>query len=103
MDIQQFYKLAGKGVDPSQEDIQSLKAFVDEYPYSQTGIFTYMKSVYLFEPESFQEELGKLSIFVNDRKALFYYILSDEYGSFFRQTGKEEVSEDKTSLLQSSG
>jgi hypothetical protein len=40
-----------------------------------------------------------LSIFVNDRKALFYYILSDEYDSFFRQTGKNEVSEDKTGLL----
>lgn len=99
MDIQQFYKLTEKGVNPSQEDIQPLRAFVEEYPYSQTGIFTYLKSVYLFESESFQEELGKLSIFVNDRKALFYYILSDEYDSFFRQTGKNEVSEDKTSLL----
>ena len=99
MDIQRFYKLTEPGVNPSQEDIQPLKAFVEEYPYSQTGIFAYLKSVYLFDNENFQGELGDLSVFVNDRKALFYYILSDEYSSFFRQTGKSEVSEDKTSML----
>ncbi|MDR1881931.1 MAG: hypothetical protein LBR26_04020 [Prevotella sp.] len=76
-----------------------MKTFIEEHPYFQAGIFAYLKSVYLFSGDDFQEELGKLSIFVNDRKALFYYILSDEYDSFFHQTGKKEISVDKTGLL----
>ncbi|WP_029903805.1 hypothetical protein [Prevotella sp. 10(H)] len=99
MDIQQLYKLTEKGENPSMADIHPLKDLVEEYPYFQTGIFTYLKALYLFDNEQFDEELKRLSIFVNDRKALFYYIFSDEYDKFFEQTGKKEVSEDKTSQL----
>lgn len=99
MDAQQFHQLLDKGNNPNSSDISFLKALVEEYPYFQTGIFTYLKALYLYQYDGFEEELEHLSIFVNNRKALFYYILSDEYSRFLEKTGKNDVDEDKTNIL----
>lgn len=99
MDIEQLYKIVKKEESLTEADIYELRKLVDEYPYFQAVVFAYIKSLYLFENDSFERELKRLSIFVNDRRALFYYIFSDEYDRFFRETGKTEVAEDKTSLL----
>lgn len=99
MDAQQLHQLLDKGNNPNSSDISSLKAMVEEYPYFQAGIFTYLKALYLYKYEGFEGELEHLSIFVNNRKALFYYILSDEYNRFFEKTGKNNVDEDKTNIL----
>ncbi|MDH6308333.1 hypothetical protein M2451_001044 [Dysgonomonas sp. PFB1-18] len=99
MDIQQIHSFATKQANPGVPDISALKALVDEYPYFQTGIFTYLKAMYSLDNENFDCELRRLSIFVADRQALFYYILSEEYDRFFRQTGKTAIKEDKTSVL----
>ncbi len=99
MDIEYIYQLTQKGINPNKEDIYLLEDLVKKYPYFQTGIFTYLKAIYSFENENFEKELENLSIFVSDRKALFYYIFNDEYDRFFQQTGKTEIREDKTSRL----
>ncbi len=99
MDIQQLHSFASKQVNPVVSDIPDLKALVDEHPYFQSGIFAYLKAMYSLDNENFDSELRRLSIFVADRQALFYYILSEEYDRFFRQTGKIAIKEDKTSVL----
>lgn len=99
MDIRQIYKIVEKKVVPKTADIESLRSIVEEYPYFQTGIFAYLKSVYLHDNRLFGEELKKYSIFVADRKALFFYIMSEEYEMFFANTSKKELNEDKTNIL----
>lgn len=99
MDIQLFNQLVDNSKVPSDSEIAGLKNIVDEYPYFQIGIFTYLKSLFLYNNDEYKSELTRLAIFVNDRKALFYYILSEEYDQFFTHTGKKEISEDKTSIL----
>ncbi|MDU1889136.1 MAG: hypothetical protein E6767_00480 [Dysgonomonas sp.] len=99
MDIQELYQLIKKDKSPDIEDVESLGKLVEEYPYFQAAIFAYLKAVYMHKSIAFKDELTKFSIFINDRRALFYYIFSEEYDLFFKETGKTEVAEDKTSLL----
>ncbi|MBK5721523.1 hypothetical protein JGH11_11630 [Dysgonomonas sp. Marseille-P4677] len=99
MNIQHLYQIIRKEIEPANTDIISLKNMIREYPYFQAGIFAYLKALYLFDNNKFEEELKQQSIAVNDRKALFYYIFSNEYDHFFRNTGKEVISDDRTSLL----
>ncbi|NDV79884.1 hypothetical protein [Dysgonomonas sp. 511] len=80
-------------------DIPALEKMAGKCPYFQAIIFTYLKALYMFDYSKFEEELRRKSIFVGDRKALYYYILSEEYNAYFQKTGKEEISSDKTSLL----
>ncbi|MBB4037767.1 hypothetical protein GGR21_003688 [Dysgonomonas hofstadii] len=99
MDIQRIYQFAGKQSIPESSEIEELKGLIDKYPYFQTAIFAYLKAIYISENDSFEEELRAQSIFINDRRALFYYIFSEEYDLFFENTGKKELPEDKTSVL----
>jgi len=99
MDIRHLYSFTEKDVSPAISDIDSLRNLVDEYPYFQTAVFLYLKSIYLFKNEEFEKELARLSISISDRRALFYYIFSEEYDLFFQQTGKKETQEDRTNIL----
>lgn len=99
MDIQTLYSIAKRDTDPLASDIDQLREIVERFPYFQSAIFSYIKSVYLFENEKFDKELTRLSIGVSDRRALFYYILSEDYDQFFKRTGKKEIKEDKTNIL----
>lgn len=100
MNVQRFYELIDRDETPAIEEQQSLRNLVDQYPYFQPCIFIYLKSLYQSGNYSdFESELSRISIFVNDRKALFYYIFSDEYKLFFAQTGKKEIKEDRTNIL----
>lgn len=99
MNIQHLYQIINKDIEPVGTDIIALKNIVGEYPYFQAGIFAYLKALYLLDNNNFEAELKQQSIAVSDRKALFYYIFSNEYDHFFKKTGKESISEDRTSLL----
>ncbi len=99
MDIQYLYQIIKKEIIPDSTDAIHLKDMVKTFPYFQAGKFAYLKAIYTYENEIFEEELHRLAITIADRKALFYYILSEEYDHFFQNTGKKEISEDKTSLL----
>lgn len=99
MDTQQVYKIVEKKVNLKSEDIESLRSIVEEYPYFQFGIFAYLKSLYLYDNKSFGNELKKYSITIVDRKALFFYIMSEDYELFFAHPQKKEISEDKTNIL----
>ncbi|MFV0418289.1 MAG: hypothetical protein ACK5KT_06130 [Dysgonomonas sp.] len=99
MDIQKLYSIVEKDINPIISEIEPLRNMVESHPYFQVAIFAYLKAIYLFENGIFEQELARLSISVSDRRALFYYILSEEYDQFFKQTGKKEIQEDRTNIL----
>lgn len=99
MEVQKLNQFINHNNIPDKSDIGNLEKFVFEYPYFQTAIFMYLKALYIHEPDNYQKELERLSITVRDRRALFYYIFSEEYDRFFTETGKKEMPEDKTNIL----
>lgn len=99
MDIQNFTSLVNKTTPISQSNIEELNKLILEYPYFQGAMFTYLKALYTYDPNSYNTELERLSIKIRDRRALFYYIFSEEYDQFFAKTGKKEITEDKTDIL----
>ncbi|MDR0824275.1 MAG: hypothetical protein LBN74_04230 [Prevotella sp.] len=99
MDIQTLNLLIDKKSLPDRQVIESLKELVFEQPYFQGAIFAYLKALYIHGFESYETELSRRSIAVRDRRALFYYIFSEDYDRFFTETGKTEISENKTDIL----
>ncbi|MDR1091023.1 MAG: hypothetical protein LBL79_08095 [Prevotella sp.] len=99
MDIQQFYQFIQKDAVANRQEAGSLRELIEKYPYFQAAIFAYLKSLYANSDDGYKNELERLSIAINDRRALFYYIFSEEYDGFFAQTGKKEINEDKTGIL----
>ncbi|GAB6011030.1 hypothetical protein [Viscerimonas tarda] len=77
-----------------------MRALIERYPYFQVVIFIYLKCLFVAGDKTFHRELQRLSLFITDRKALFYYILEDEYEGFFRKRGKRtEVNTSHTDTL----
>ena len=99
MDIQQLYQFVNKDAIVNRQEAESLRKLIEKYPYFQAAIFAYLKSLYVNNDDNYKNELERLSISIVDRRALFYYIFSEEYESFFLQTGKKGIEEDKTSIL----
>jgi len=99
MGIQKFYQFIHQNSTPDKSDIGTLERLVFEYPYFQGALFAYLKALYLHEPDSYKTELERLSITVKDRRALFYYIFSEEYEQFFAKTGRKDIPVDKTNIL----
>lgn len=92
------YITENKVPDISQK--QELKELTDQYPYFQAVIFIYLKCLYIADDPDFRGELQRLFIRISDKKALFYYILSDEYEAFFIRKGtKNEISDSRTNIL----
>lgn len=99
MDISRLYQIINNKREINRVEQPELEAIIEEYPYFQAGIFAYLNCLYQYNHSDFREALFKNSIFISDRRALFYYILKDEYKLFFDKTGKKELKEDKTSVL----
>jgi len=98
MDISRIYDLI-ESQRSDREDLLDLREIVNRYPYFQAGIFAYLDCLFQYDNGKFREELSRLSIFVSDRKALFYYVLRDDYRYFFEKTGKGQLSKDRTDIL----
>lgn len=99
MDSRQFYKIMEQSDDLSKSNQLDLKIIVEQYPYFQPALFLYLKSLYLYDNENFKTELHRLSVFINDRKSLFHYIMNDEFYQFFKKSGKTQIREDRTNTL----
>ncbi|MFR9165905.1 MAG: hypothetical protein ACLVKO_06705 [Dysgonomonas sp.] len=100
MDLQDFKNYIDKDELPDISKRFEIRKIIDRYPFFQAGIFIYLKCLYLAEDKMFRPELQRLSIFVVDRQALFYYILSNEYKKFFEETGKKkEIGKSRTDIL----
>lgn len=99
MNIQQFYQFVKKDAIANSQEAESLRELIEKHPYFQAAVFAYLKSLYVNNDDCYKNELERLSISITDRRALFYYIFSEEYSNFFAETGKKEIKEDKTSIL----
>ncbi|NDW10577.1 hypothetical protein [Dysgonomonas sp. 520] len=99
MNVKEFYELIDTQQAPEESNLPKLRFLVNKYPYFQAGLFAYLKCLYAHDSETFRAELFRLSIFISDRKALFYYILNDEFSRFLKNKGKQELSKDRTSIL----
>jgi len=100
MTAQDFYQLLDRTKSPDISMRFGLKTLVDKYPYFQSAVFTYLKCLYAGDDKMFRTELQRLSIFIGDKRALFYYVLNEEYEKFFRRKGeRQEISLDRTNLL----
>lgn len=61
------------------DTLVELKAVVEEYPFFQTVRLLYVANLYAVHDRSFGEELRKASVFLPDRRALFYMIEGEHY------------------------
>ncbi len=61
------------------DTLVELKAVVEEYPFFQTARLLYVANLYVVHDRSFGEELRKASVFLPDRRALFYMIEGEHY------------------------
>lgn len=100
MTTQEINEYINEGKLPPVSKRFEIKNLINKYPYFQEGIFIYLKILYLAKDKTFRSELKRLSIFVSDKKALFYYVLSNEYQKFFEQKGtQKEINKSRTDIL----
>lgn len=98
MKIKDFYELVELSKEPEASLLPNLQYRVKKYPYFQADIFIYVKCLYLSSSEDFADELTRLAPFISDRKALFYYVMNDQYGQFKKRVEKK-LSADRTNML----
>jgi hypothetical protein len=63
----------------NEETLPRLKQIVDEYPYFSVARMLYLKNLALMKDMRFNAELKNQSIYVSDRKELFYLIEGEHY------------------------
>ncbi len=98
MKIKDFYELVELSREPEASLLPNLQYRIKKYPYFQPDILIYIKCLYLSNSEDFADELTKLAPFVSDRKALFYYVMNDQYKQF-QQRAEKRLSADRTNML----
>jgi hypothetical protein len=77
-----------------------IRALLGKYPYFRPLIFIYLKCLFVAGDKLFNQELRRLSVFVADKRALFYYVLEGEYDGFFKPKGKlKDISKSRTDVL----
>ncbi len=98
MNIKDFYELVELQKEPDGSMLLKLQLLTKKYPFFQAGLYTYIKCLYLTESDNFAKELNRLSPFIMDRRALFYYVMSAEYKEFRKQSG-HTLPESRTEIL----
>lgn len=98
MNIKDFYELVELKKEPDASLLPHLQYRIRKYPFFQPDIFIYIKCLYLSNSEDFASELARLSPFVSDRRALFYYVMDDQYKSF-RKKVETKLTGSRTDIL----
>lgn len=98
MKIKEFYELVELQKEPEATLLPNLQYRTTKFPFFQPDIFIYIKCLYLSSSEDFADELTRLAPFVSDRKALFYYVMNDQYKQFQKEVEKKLTS-DRTDML----
>jgi len=98
MKIKDFYELVQLEREPEASLLPNLQYRTKKYPFFQPDIFIYIKCLYLSSSEDFADELIRLAPFVTDRKALFYYVMDDQYRQF-RKKAEKRLTADRTDML----
>ncbi len=74
MEKAQLYSLFKNPQLLNSETLLQLKQVTEQYPLFQAGWILYLKNLKILNDKSFDEELKKVAIRVQDRKALYKYI-----------------------------
>lgn len=98
MILKDFYAIIDSEKALEESMIPSLSELVKKYPFFQVGIFLYIKCLYISNSDSFSSELNRLSAFIHNRDALFYYVMDNIYKQFHQRT-KNPIGNDRTNLL----
>lgn len=87
----------------NRDTLYELRMLVSRYPYFQSLRLLYLKNLYLLHDITFGAELRKATLYVSDRRVLFYLIEGDKYtlevhkkATLFAETFEEEPSLDRT-------
>ena len=83
---------------------QELQELLERYPYYQAARLLYLKALYLLRDPAFGEELRRTTLYVADRRMLFYLIEGDYYAlrPVVKKTSRskeEEAPVDRTQFL----
>ncbi len=89
--------------------LAELKHALDSYPYCQSIRFLYLKNLYLLRHPDFFTEVQRSSVFVSDRRRLFYYLSikedlwNDVFDYYLAQKSRktETAATDTFSLIDS--
>jgi len=75
-----------------------LKQALDEYPYCQPVRFLYLKNLYLLHHPDFFAEVQRSSVFIADRRRLFYYLAIKEelWNDVFEYYSKQKEQRSET-------
>ena len=63
----------------NKETLYELRTMVTRYPYFQSTRLLYLKNLFLLHDITFGAELRKATLYVTDRRSLFYLIEGDKY------------------------
>ena len=96
-------KELNNGLQESLEmSLYELQTTVERYPFDQSARIKYIERLFALQNDSFGKELRKASLFVPDRKVLFYMIEGEKYKISPNQTTdkKTDVREKKESPVK---
>ncbi|MEG0646069.1 MAG: tetratricopeptide repeat protein [Bacteroides sp.] len=79
----------------NKETLYELRTCVARYPYFQSARLLYLKNLFLLHDIIFGSELRKTTLYVADRRALFYLIEGDKYALQAPRTPKPVFVEEK--------
>ena len=98
MNLKDFYAIIDSEKALEEVMIPDLQKLIKRYPFFQAGLFVYIKSLYVTDSDFFSSELQRVSAFIHDRQALFYYVMDDVFKQFYKLTRKP-LELDRTNLL----
>lgn len=96
-------KELNNGLQESLEmSLYELQTTVERYPFDQSARIKYIERLFALQNDSFGKELRKASLFVPNRKVLFYMIEGEKYKISPNQTTdkKTDVREKKESPVE---
>ena len=92
----------------NKETLYELRTWVTRYPYFQSARLLYLKNLFLLHDITFGAELRKATLYVANRRSLFYLIEGDKYAlrasrqqmaAFADEKEEEEPTLDRTLSL----
>ncbi|MEG0887893.1 MAG: tetratricopeptide repeat protein [Bacteroides sp.] len=79
----------------NKETLYELRTCVTRYPYFQSARLLYLKNLFLLHDITFGSELRKTTLYVADRRALFYLIEGDKHALQVPHGAKPAFIEEK--------
>jgi hypothetical protein len=100
MTLQQLEHIIEHNELPDISQRFEMRALLEKYPCFQPLIFVYLKCLFAAGDKLFNQELHRLSVFVSDKRVLFYYVLEGEYKGFFKpKENQKDIHKSRTDIL----